>query len=142
MLVRSNLVEHPTAMLGEVGLDRSFRISYQSIPSPPPRRLSSFITPIQHQLAILEAQIGLAVELKRHISMHSVAAQQITIDLLSRMKERHEAAWRAISIDLHSCGLSLESWKTLEVRLLHNIRSTILPVFRKATTTYSYRYQL
>ncbi|KIM32290.1 hypothetical protein M408DRAFT_63027 [Serendipita vermifera MAFF 305830] len=113
-LVRSKLLAHPTAMLGEVGLDRSFRIGYQPYPSPPPRKLSPFITPIQHQLAILEAQFALAVELKRNISMHSVASQQITLDLMARMKEKHGAAWRAISIDMHSCGLSLESWKSLE----------------------------
>jgi Tat protein secretion system quality control protein TatD with DNase activity len=114
-LVKSNLLAHPGAMLGEVGLDRSFRIAYQPYPAPPPRKLSPFSTPISHQLAILEAQFGLAIELKRNISLHSVGAQQTTIDLLQRMKEQHGQTWRDISIDIHSCGISLEGWKSLEV---------------------------
>jgi hypothetical protein len=137
--VKSNLLAHPRAMLGEVGLDRSFRIAYQPYPAPPPRKLSSFSTPISHQLAILEAQLSLAVELKRNISIHSVAAQQVTLDLLQRMKEQHGAAWRAISIDMHSCGLSLEGWKSLEVRvdLINRLTRSEKARFRKPTVTSS-----
>ena len=137
--LRSNLLAHPKAMLGEVGLDRSFRIAYQPYPSPPPRKLSPFSTPIDHQLAILEAQIDLAVELKRNISMHSVTAQQITLDLLQQMKEKHGSAWRAISVDIHSCGLSLEGWKTLEVppSLIHCILHSNKVPYRETTTTSS-----
>ncbi|KAG8816406.1 hypothetical protein FRC19_000388, partial [Serendipita sp. 401] len=67
-----------------------------------------------HQVAILEAQLDIAVELKRNVSLHSVGSQQVTMDLLKRMHERHGEEWRTISVDLHSCGLSLEGWKTIE----------------------------
>jgi Tat protein secretion system quality control protein TatD with DNase activity len=117
--VKANLLAHPTAMLGEVGLDRSFRIGNPPYPSPPPKKLTPFSTPIAHQVIILEAQLDLAVELKRNVSIHSVGAQQVTVDLLKRMAEKHGAAWRAISIDMHSCGLSLEGWKDLEVTILY-----------------------
>ncbi|KAG8830848.1 hypothetical protein FRC17_004164 [Serendipita sp. 399] len=112
--VKTNLVDHPAALLGEVGLDRSFRIAFQPLPAPPPRKLSPFSVPIDHQIAILEAQLDLAVELQRNVSLHSVGSQQVTMDLLKRMHEKHGARWRAISIDLHSCGISLEGWKTIE----------------------------
>jgi Tat protein secretion system quality control protein TatD with DNase activity len=112
--VRANLLRHPNAMLGEVGLDRTFRISYQSIFDPPPKKLSPFSTALDHQIVILEAQLELAVELKRNVSIHSVGSQHVTIDLLQRMKEKYGPKWRAISVDMHSCGLSLEGWKQLE----------------------------
>jgi len=114
--VRENLLKFPDAMVGEVGLDRSFRHAYQPYPSPPPRKLSPFTTPIEHQIAILEAQLDLAVELRRHVSLHSVNANQATVGLLMKMKGKHQKAWREISIDMHSCSLSLEAWRDLEVR--------------------------
>ena len=122
--LRENLTAFPNAMLGEVGLDRACRIPYAA-PSPPPyvlddnpRQLSPFTIPLDHQLAILEAQIDLAVELKRNVSFHSVKSQQATVELLDRLKAKHGDAWYAISIDMHSCGLSCQTWKDIEVRFI------------------------
>jgi Tat protein secretion system quality control protein TatD with DNase activity len=126
--MRGNLLKFPDAMVGEVGLDRSFRHAYQPYPSPPPRKLSPFTTPIEHQIAILEAQLGLAVELRRHVSLHSVNANQATVGLLMKMKAKHQKAWREISIDMHSCSLSLEAWRELEVRRFSRSRERILPL--------------
>ena len=81
------------------------------------RELSPFTTPLPHQLAILEAQLDVAVEMRRNVSCHSVKSQQATVDLLIKMKTKHgRAAWEAISVDLHSCGLSAQSWSDVEVR--------------------------
>ena len=121
--LRHNFSEFPNAMLGEVGLDRACRVPYMA-PSPPPyaehysrRELSPFTTPLPHQLAILEAQLDIAVEMRRNVSCHSVKSQQATVDLLIKMKTKHgRAAWEAISVDLHSCGLSAQSWSDVEVR--------------------------
>lgn len=66
--IRSHFQEFPEAMLGEVGLDRSARIPID--PSAEARRLSPFLLPFEHQLVILEAQLNLAVEMKRNISLH------------------------------------------------------------------------
>ncbi|EPT03519.1 hypothetical protein FOMPIDRAFT_1028783 [Fomitopsis schrenkii] len=120
--LRTSLYSFPNAMLGEVGLDRVCRIPYAP-PADPPyasaagdggRELSPFTIPIVHQLAVLEAQLALAVELRRNVSMHSVKAQQATLDLLARMKARHGSAWEAISVDMHSCGLSAQTWTAIE----------------------------
>lgn len=112
--VRENLTAFPNAMVGEVGLDRAFRVPVDYHATP--RVLTSFSIPIEHQLTVLEAQLELAVELGRNVSMHSVKAQQATIDLLERMKKKHGAErWNRISVDMHSCGLSPQTWRDLEV---------------------------
>jgi Tat protein secretion system quality control protein TatD with DNase activity len=111
--LRSNLSQFPHAMLGEVGLDRAFRVPYDYDASP--RELTHFHIPIEHQTRILEAQLALAVELKRNVSVHSVKAQQATVDLLTRMSQKHGDPWLRISIDMHSCGLSPQMWKDVEV---------------------------
>ncbi|KAI0652395.1 hypothetical protein C8Q79DRAFT_937444 [Trametes meyenii] len=113
-------------MLGEVGIDRACRIPCSRPAEPPyaehtlddggPRELSPFTTPLEHQLAILEAQLDVAVELKRNVSLHSVKCQQATGELLDRMKSKHGAAWLRISIDLHSCGLSAQTWQQIAKR--------------------------
>lgn len=125
MEMRDNLVAFPDAMLGEVGLDRACRIPY-ALPSPPPyvlhnkpRQLSPFSIPLDHQLALLEAQFDLAVGLKRNVSFHSVKSQQATVEILDRLKDKHGDAWNAISVDMHSCGLSAQTWKDVEVRFDH-----------------------
>lgn len=110
--LRRNLEAFPGAMLGEVGLDRVFRVPYNS--STEQRRLTPFSVPFDHQLTILEAQIDLAVELGRNISFHSVKCQLGTIDLLDRMKVKHRDKWLRINIDLHSCGVSPETWRDVE----------------------------
>lgn len=110
--LRQNLEAFPNAMLGEVGLDRSFRIPYDYDASP--RKLSSLTVPIAHQLVVLQAQIDLAVELGRNISLHSVKAHQATMELLASSKAKHGVQWNKISLDMHSCGFSPEMWKDIE----------------------------
>ncbi len=132
-------------MLGEVGLDRACRIPYTS-PALPPyvendsrRDLSPFTIPLSHQLAILEAQIELAIELKRNVSFHSVKCQQTTVGLLDKLKAKHEEDWNAISVDMHSCGLSVETWRDIEVcnkLRLDDIELNRL-IFRNNTSTFS-----
>lgn len=113
--IRSNLADFPAAMVGEVGLDRSFRVPISLSPDGP-RKLSPFNVPLDHQLKILEAQLDLAVEFGRNVSFHSVKAHQATLQLIDRMLSRYGDRWDLISIDMHSCGFSPEVWKSLEVR--------------------------
>lgn len=121
--LRENLTEFPEAMLGEVGLDRICRIPYLTPSLPPynlhdgPRALSPFTIPVAHQVAILEAQLDLAVELRRNVSLHSVKSQEATVKLFDKMKEKHKDRWADISVDLHSCGLSVETLKIIQVSL-------------------------
>jgi Tat protein secretion system quality control protein TatD with DNase activity len=118
--VRARLIEFPTAMLGEVGIDRAARIPWAGTVDGSSgangRTLSPFSTPFAHQLAILEAQLALAVELRRNVSLHSVKASAQTRELFDKMAATHGAAWFAISVDVHSCTLSPEVWRGIEVR--------------------------
>ncbi|KAL5534081.1 hypothetical protein ACEPAG_542 [Sanghuangporus baumii] len=110
--LRQNFRAFPQALLGEVGIDRSARVplDYRS----EQRKLSPFTVPFDHQLIILEAQLAIAVEMRRNVSMHSVKSQKATLDLLEHMKNKYGPSWTDISIDLHSCGLSSESWRDIE----------------------------
>jgi Tat protein secretion system quality control protein TatD with DNase activity len=126
--IRAHLNEFPSAMLGEVGIDRAARIPFKdgdasSEEGNHPRALSPFSTPFAHQLAVLEAQLALAVEMRRNVSLHSVKAPAQTLALFDRMAATHGTAWFAISIDVHSCTLSPEVWRDIEVRpfLLHSM---------------------
>jgi hypothetical protein len=128
-LYKSNPAVHVKPMLGEVGLDRSFRIPFiaydPALPVPPEAsenaahpRFTPFYVPVEHQLAILKAQLALAVELGVNVSLHSVKAQQATVALLDDMQSTHGESWSAISVDMHSCGVSAETWCDIEVCFL------------------------
>ncbi|EAU92538.1 TatD DNase family Scn1 [Coprinopsis cinerea okayama7 len=110
--VRAHLIEFPDAMVGEVGLDRVFRVPYDYFAEK--RELTPFIVPLEHQLTILEAQLELAVELGRNVSIHSVKSQLATLELLSKLATKHGNRWYRISIDMHSCGLSPQMWRDTE----------------------------
>ncbi|KAI0319429.1 hypothetical protein OF83DRAFT_1054948 [Amylostereum chailletii] len=116
--LRENLLSNPRAMLGEVGLDRAARVPFppSSSAEDEPREFSPFTTPLAHQLAVIEAQIAIAVELRRNVSLHSVKAPQQTRELLDRMAVTYGESWRAISVDLHSCGVSPQVWAEIEKR--------------------------
>lgn len=111
--LRDNLRKFPDAMVGEVGLDRSFRVPFDYFAED--RKLTPFTIPLEHQLAILESQLDLAVEFERNASIHSVKAQQATVELLHKLAKRHGDSWYRISVDMHSCGFSPETWRDIEV---------------------------
>lgn len=100
-------------MLGEVGLDRVFRVPWDHFTSP--RQLTAFTIPLAHQVAVLEAQMEVAVELGKNISLHSVKSQQATLELLGRMKAKFGEKWNRISVDMHSCGFNPQTWRDIEV---------------------------
>lgn len=100
-------------------MDRAFRIPFQPYGAPQPRQLSPFTVPLDHQLAILEAQLDLAVELRRNVSMHNVKSTQATGDLLNKMKAKHGREWLRINVCLHSCGLSAEMVSEIQVGGYH-----------------------
>lgn len=104
------LVAYPHALLGEVGLDRSFRIP---VPHTSPRRLSRCQTPLAHQLAVLHAQLALACRYGRNVSMHSVRAAGPTLDVLADAAAQFPG-FAAIGVLLHSCTLSVPSLKQVQ----------------------------
>jgi len=110
--LRRNLEAFPHAMVGEVGIDKQARIAmdYEAYP----RVLTPFTIPMEHQLAVLRAQLDLAIELGRNVSLHSVKAPKPTLDLLDGLQEKHGDRWTRISLDLHSCGFSPETLKSVQ----------------------------
>ncbi len=97
------LKRHPFALVGEVGLDRSFRLPKEWLahqvefrdPSLTPgsregRQLSPYKVQLAHQQLILEAQLRLAAKLKRPVSIHSVNAHGAVHDVLKRLWSGHE----------------------------------------------------
>ncbi|GAA5821295.1 hypothetical protein JCM11251_004557 [Rhodosporidiobolus azoricus] len=113
--LEADLLAFPSSHVGEVGLDRAFRI-----PNPPhiaanksnPKN-TELATPLEHQLKVLEAQVDVAIKLGRSVSFHSVRAPQETVDVLKRLKAE-KAGWGSIHVCLHSFGGSAETAKQIQ----------------------------
>lgn len=131
--LRALLESHPTAHVGEVGLDKIFRVSHDYYVSP--RTMTTFNIPMDHQIAVLSAQLDLAVELGRNVSMHSVRAQLQTVELLKWHAAKHKERWNRISIQMHSCGLSPQMWKDLE-RKMCNVFLSVSVLVNKRSSSY------
>lgn len=114
--MEANLAAHPISHVGEIGLDRAFRI-----PNPPeiaadkrnPKH-TDLATPVSHQLRVVEAQVDLAIRLGKNVSLHSVRAPQETVDMLRRFKAEKGEGWQRIHVCLHSFGGSAESAKQIQ----------------------------
>jgi Tat protein secretion system quality control protein TatD with DNase activity len=118
---QSDPAKYPKPMLGEVGLDRSFRVpfsAYRESEPPEPEdgpKLTPFFVPIEHQETILKAQLDLAIEIGVNVSLHSVKAPAQTQAVFKQVLEKHGSRFDAISVDMHSCGVSVDAWKDIEV---------------------------
>ena len=123
-VLKPRLLQYPAAMLGEVGLDKVFRIPHPQTEVKTDRnegkaakRFTNLRTSTEHQLRLLREQLGIAFELDRNVSMHSVQAQGSMMELLAALPEQSKYWSRSRSkICMHSYGGSVDT-----IRRLHKL---------------------
>ncbi|ORX87738.1 Metallo-dependent hydrolase [Basidiobolus meristosporus CBS 931.73] len=113
--LRRILLDHPRALVGEVGLDRSARL----LPPGATHWHGVIPTTVQsqytHQVEILEYQLDLAMELGRGVSLHCVQSFGKMLDMLTRKTREMETdrITQPFNICFHSYGGSVDMLRSL-----------------------------
>ncbi|CAG8499068.1 13173_t:CDS:10 [Ambispora leptoticha] len=116
--LESLLKTHTSALVGEIGLDKSARLKH-----PETLKLTVYQSNIQHQLALFEAQFDIAAKYQRAISVHCVQTTGYIADLIQRKikqqqeqeKEDNKSPQPLLPprICLHSYGGSVDTIRSL-----------------------------
>ncbi|KAK6346837.1 hypothetical protein TWF696_006944 [Orbilia brochopaga] len=93
---RQRLLAFPSALVGEVGIDRTFRLPYPPAAIPASgKRLSPYKVSLDHQRRILEEQLRLAGALHRPASIHGVSAHGVLHEVFTSLFRGHEKPLRS-----------------------------------------------
>lgn len=81
--LRARLEANPNAIVGECGLDKTFRT-----PDKVAKKLSKHTVLMDHQVLVLRAQLDIAAEYKRPVSLHGVRCPQVLFDTIKSYGKR------------------------------------------------------
>ncbi|WBW71564.1 TatD DNase family Scn1 [Schizosaccharomyces osmophilus] len=91
-IISQLVVKHPSALIGEIGLDKPFRLPvgpYDARSSLPQGPLSPHYVRMEHQIKVFEFQLRLASKYQRTVSVHSVQTYTYIYDVLSKLWDGH-----------------------------------------------------
>jgi Tat protein secretion system quality control protein TatD with DNase activity len=97
------LEAHPLALVGEIGIDKAFRLPSHGVFVSEPEasmtegrrngeRLSPYRVNMDHQVRIMKAQLNLAGQIGRPVSVHGVQAHGVLYNAIKSTWKGHEKA--------------------------------------------------
>ena len=102
--LKQRLIDHPQALVGEVGLDRAARLLPGGAIEWHGVKPTSVQTTIEHQMDVLRIQLEIAREFQRAVSVHCVQASGHLLQILQEMvpKNKKKEAGPPVRLCLHS----------------------------------------